>query len=88
VTRKTRLGELSIEVGRDVSGDYMLTVSDKETDDPIEDVRIDITLDYELASHGVTDIEGHFFFTPKKTGTYGVYASAAGYKPKGIELTI
>ena len=55
------------------------TVLDAETDQPLQDVKVELKLGNSLSQQGVVDSTGHFTFRGVKPGRYDLVPTKAGY---------
>jgi len=75
--------------GGEEAGDVItITVIDRNTEDPLDEVDIDIYLDGDKVFSELTDDDGIVEFTPTEPGTYLITADRTRYRDEEFEIVV
>jgi len=86
--RKRKYMVVTVTGGEEAGDVITITVTDKNTEDPLEDVDIDIYLDGKKLFSDLTDDDGVVEFTPTEPGTYTITADRTRYRDEEFEIVV
>jgi len=65
-----------------------LIIKNDKTNEPVDEVDVDVFLDGEKVAYGLTDEEGRFEFVPDEDGVYRIEIDRSGYYSEDIHIEI
>jgi len=87
-TRRRRYMIMTLTGGEEAGDVVTITITDKNTEDPLDEVDIDVYLNGKKLFSELTDDDGIVEFTPTELGTYLITADITRYRDEEMEIVV